>query len=275
MVISDRCEVEKAYAKLNLYLDVLSKREDGFHNIVGIFQTIDLCDLLEFQLIDNPFGIEIESNVPIEGQNLIEKAFEIICRHYEVDFGLKVKLTKKIPIGSGLGGGSSDAAATLRFLSRKLKIPKDEILLMAQKVGSDVPFLIDGGTALVEGRGERITHLEPITAYSVNLFCSKTAISTKSAYSMLTADDFDRGPKPIERLYDAYKNHDIESIRSFSYNVFQKTICSLYPEISTNLKSAWAENPIVAMMTGTGSCIFSVHNRGGEYTFNAGSWKVQ
>jgi len=269
MVISDRCEVERAYAKLNLYLDVLSRREDGFHNIVGIFQTIDLCDLLEFRLTDD-LGIEVESTVAIEGQNLIEKAFETVCRYYRVDFGLKVRLTKKIPIGSGLGGGSSDAAATLRFLSRKLKIPKDEIVFMAQKVGSDVPFLIDGGTALVEGRGERITHLEPLSGYTINLFCSKIKISTKDAYSMLTPDNFDRGPKPVEKLYDAYRTHDTQSIRSLSYNIFQKPICSLYPEISTNLNNAWTENPIVAMMTGTGSCIFAVHSQDGEYAFNAG-----
>lgn len=275
MVILNRVEIERAYAKVNLYLDVISKRDDGYHDIIGLFQTIDLCDLIEFHVTDKPGQIKIQSNVKIDGMNLIEKAFRIVSEYYRIDFGLEVKLFKKIPIGSGLGGGSSDAAATLRFLSKITNIPEDIIFQIAQRVGSDVPFLIKGGTALVKGRGEKITFLEPITDYTVNLFCPMINISTKMMYQKLTKEKYSKGPKPVEKLYEAYRNMNVETIRSFSYNVFQDIACIEYAEIKKNLDKAWKENPITAMMTGTGSCVFSVHGVGGKHKFIGGFSDIQ
>ncbi len=267
MVIFNAVETERAYGKVNLYLDVISKRNDGYHNIVGLFQTIDLCDVIEFRTTDRPGQVMIQSNVRIEGMNLIEKAFRICSEYYRIDFGMEVKLSKRIPIGSGLGGGSSDAAATLRFLSKIINIPQDTLFQIAAKVGSDVPFLLRGGTAIVEGKGESVTFLEPIKDYTVNLFCPKISISTKMMYQRLGQENYGRGPKPVERLYEAYKNMDAQMIRSFSYNVFQDIVCGEYPEIKENLDIAWRENPITALMTGTGSCVFSVHDIGGKHKF--------
>lgn len=275
MVILNRVEIERAYAKVNLYLDVISKRDDGYHDIIGLFQTIDLCDLIEFRVTDKPGQISIQSNAKIEGMNLIEKAFRIVSEYYRINFGLEVKLFKKIPIGSGLGGGSSDAAATLRFLSKITNIPEDIIFQIAQRVGSDVPFLIKGGTALVEGRGEKLTFLEPVTNYTVNLFCPMINISTKIMYQKLTKEKYDKGPKPVEKLYEAYRSMDVETIRSFSYNVFQDIACIEYAEIKKNLDKAWKENPITAMMTGTGSCVFSVYGVGGKHKFISGCSDIQ
>lgn len=270
MVILDCVETERAYAKVNLYLDVVSKRDDGYHNIVGLFQTIDLHDLIEFRTTDEAGQIKIQSDMKIEGTNLIEKAFRICSEYYRMDFGIEVKLFKRIPIGSGLGGGSSDAAATLRFLSKIIHIPQDILFQIAAKVGSDVPFLLKGGTAIVEGKGEKITFLESITNYTVNLFCPKINISTKMMYQKLSKERYGRGPKPVERLYEAYKNMDVDRIRSFSYNVFQDILCGEYPEIKRNLDMAWKENPIAALMTGTGSCVFSVHDTRGMHKFTNG-----
>ncbi len=258
---------EKAYAKLNLYLDVIAKRPDGYHDIVGLFQTIDLHDELSFFETEKAGEIAVECDVLIDGQNLVEKAYRTFCKYYPVDFGLKVILKKRIPIGSGLGGGSSDAAATLRFLARRLKIPIQDLLQIASEVGSDVPFLLFGGTAIVEGKGEMITPLEPISGYTVGLFCPSVSVSTALAYRMIKNEDFNRGPKPIEKLYEAYLARDLGAIRTLSYNVFQKLICDAYEEIGRALSKAWETNPIVAQLTGTGSCIFAIYERDGHYTF--------
>ncbi|WP_052465343.1 4-(cytidine 5'-diphospho)-2-C-methyl-D-erythritol kinase [Thermotoga profunda] len=275
MVILNYIETERAYAKVNLYLDILSKRADGYHDIVGLFQTIGLFDLIEFRIVDEPSQIRIYSNVKIEDTNLIEKAFKIVCQYYKIDFGLEVKLFKNIPIGSGLGGGSSDAAATLRFLSKVLDIPKDMIFQIATKVGSDVPFFLEGGTAIVEGKGEKITPLEPITNYTVNLYCPEISISTKAMYQKITKDMFDKGPKPVEKLYEAYRSMDVETIRFYSYNVFQDIVCAEYSEVKKNIDLAWKQNPITAMMSGTGSCVFGVHFKEGKYKFIANFSDVQ
>ncbi|MEN3007587.1 4-(cytidine 5'-diphospho)-2-C-methyl-D-erythritol kinase [Pseudothermotoga sp.] len=258
---------ERAYAKLNLYLDVVARRPDGYHDIVGLFQTISLHDELLFFEIEKTKGIIVECNVPIEGQNLVEKAYRVFNKYHPTDFGLKVVLKKRIPMGAGLGGGSSDAAATLRFLAKKLKVSNMDLLQIASEVGSDVPFLLFGGTAIVEGKGEKITPLKPITGYGVDLFCPNVSVSTALAYRMLKEEDFNRGPKPIEKLYEAYLKHDFEAIKALSYNIFQELVCNMYEEIKRTLLKAWTTNPIVAQLTGTGGCVFSVRESGGDHVF--------
>jgi len=258
---------EKAYAKLNLYLDVVGKRSDGYHDIVGLFQTIDMYDELFFIQTEDVGQIVVESNVPIEGQNLVERAFRKFKEFYPVDFGLKVVLKKRIPMGSGLGGASSDAAATLRFLAQRCGIPHSDILEIAAEVGSDVPFFLIGGTAIVEGKGEKVTPLPQISGYTVDLFCPGVSVSTAKAYSMLKETDFKKGPRPIERLYEAYVKHEHEVILRMSYNVFQTIVCEVYPEIKTALAQAWSTDPIVAQLTGTGCCVFALREHSGLYSF--------
>ncbi|AEH50529.1 4-(cytidine 5'-diphospho)-2-C-methyl-D-erythritol kinase [Pseudothermotoga thermarum] len=267
MVIHSFPVVEKAYAKVNLYLDVLRKREDGYHDIVGLFQTIDLHDVLIIHYLDKP-GISVESDVQIVGKNLVEKAYEVFSKYYKVDFGLHVILKKRIPIGGGLGGGSTDAAALLRFFSRIYHVPKDDLIQIASEVGSDVPFLLFGGTAIVEGKGEKITWLEPISGYAVNLHCPGVTVSTKEAYSMLSIELFAKGPKPVEHLYEAYLKRDFEKIKNMSYNIFENVVALHYPQIKQEIENAWNEKPIVAMLTGSGSCVFAVHDESiGMYKF--------
>lgn len=267
MVETGPCFSERAYAKLNLYLDVVGKRSDGYHDILGLFQTIDLYDELLFFRTEHAGEIVVECDVPITGENLVEKAYRKFFERFPIDFGLKVILKKRIPIGSGLGGGSSDAAATLRFLAKSTNVPPSELIEIAVQVGSDVPFFLFGGTAIVEGKGEKITPLRPITGYTVDLFCPGVSVSTAKAYSMLKEHDFCRGPKPVERLYEAYINHEHDVIARMSYNVFQTLVCSIHNEIDEALKTAWSTNPIVAQLTGTGSCVFAVRETHGRHRF--------
>ncbi|HBT38691.1 MAG: 4-diphosphocytidyl-2-C-methyl-D-erythritol kinase [Thermotoga sp. 50_1627] len=258
---------EKAHAKLNLYLDVVGKRPDGYHDIVGLFQTIELYDELFFIQTEKTGQIVVESNISITGENLVEKAYRTFRKFYPVDFGLRVILKKRIPVGSGLGGGSSDAAATLRFLAQTCRISHPDLLEIAAEVGSDVPFFLVGGTAIVEGKGEKITPLPRICGYTVDLFCPGVNVSTAKAYSMLKETDFKKGPGPIERLYEAYMKREHGVIRRMSYNVFQAIVCEVYPEIKTALAQAWSTDPIVAQLTGTGCCVFALHEQAGRYSF--------
>lgn len=152
--------VEHAYAKLNLTLEVIQKRADGYHDLATILQTVDLHDTLEFSEGD---GIEFEcSDASIGGDdNLVVRSAELLRKIAGDGRGARISLRKRIPVAAGLGGGSADAAATLRGLNRlwKLGLSENELIEIAAEVGSDVPFLISGGTALASGRGEKLERL--------------------------------------------------------------------------------------------------------------------
>ena len=155
--------VFKTYAKINLFLDVIGDRDDGYHNIVSLFQNISLYDLMNIEIIRS--GLKIESNVNIE-DNILDRVYENYCRKFgEPDVGFKIALTKHIPIGGGFGGGSSNAAAFIDFLCKTGGRDKSVRYKIASEIGSDVPFFLDGGTAFVKGRGEMIEKLNPIKGY--------------------------------------------------------------------------------------------------------------
>ena len=153
---------ERAYAKLNLTLEVIRKRDDGYHDLASIMQTVDLYDELEFSESE-----EIEFNCSdgalSSDDNLVVKAANALRETAEVQQGVKITLTKHIPVAAGLGGGSADAAATLRGLNRLwgLSLNEQQLIDVANRVGSDVPFLVSGGTAMVGGRGETLERLPP------------------------------------------------------------------------------------------------------------------
>ena len=152
--------VEQAYAKVNFTLEVIRKRDDGFHDLASIIQTVDLYDELQFTERD---GIEFEcSEVSLNGEeNLVVRAARALRDETGFAMGARIVLRKRIPVAGGLGGGSADAAATLRGLNRlwRLNLAEQDLVDIAAKVGSDVPFLVSGGTAFVSGRGERLDRL--------------------------------------------------------------------------------------------------------------------
>ncbi len=152
--------VERAHAKLNLTLEVVRKREDGYHDLASVIQTVDLYDTLEF-VEDDEITFQC-SDASIAGPgNLVVKAAEMLRQKAGVELGTSIKLTKRIPVSAGLGGGSADAAATLRGLNQlwRLNLTESELVDIGAQIGSDVPFLVAGGTAFVSGRGERMDRL--------------------------------------------------------------------------------------------------------------------
>ena len=152
--------VERAYAKLNLTLEVLGKRSDGYHNLASVIQTVDLYDTLEFTE-DDVITFECSDESIAGPGNLVVRAAEALRQEAGVERGARIKLTKQIPVSGGLGGGSADAAAALRGLNQlwRLNLTEDELVDIGARIGSDVPFLVNGGTAFVSGRGERIDQL--------------------------------------------------------------------------------------------------------------------
>jgi 4-diphosphocytidyl-2-C-methyl-D-erythritol kinase len=190
----------KAHAKLNLYLEVLGRREDGFHRLETVFQTIGLHDELEVSLGPAGTGIQLtcdDPSLPVDGRNLVWRAAAAFIegRRAEVG-GIVMRLRKRIPHGAGLGGGSSDAAAALRGLDRLLPGWHDEpgLLRLAAVLGSDVPFFLMGGTALGEERGEVLTPLPPLLPRPVTILMPAARLATPAVFKELS--DEERGPRP-------------------------------------------------------------------------------
>lgn len=189
---------ERAYAKLNLSLEVTGRREDGYHDIVSVMQLIELHDLLLFRQSD---GLQVECDDPelaAEGEgNLVWQAARLLQDTTGVRAGAQISLLKRIPMSAGMGGGSSDAAATLRGLARLwgLELSKDEMHYLATLLGSDVPFLLEGPTGLVEGRGEIVTPLSSMPFAWVVLVCPPYNVpnKTRRLYASLEQGDMRDG----------------------------------------------------------------------------------
>ena len=242
---------QSAYAKINLFLDVIGRREDGFHNIFSVMQSVSLCDEISITAKKSDISsITLRCNdddLSVGDDNLIMKAAKRYLEHNDIKAELDITLKKIIPIGAGLGGGSSDAAATLRALNNIFKAStKDELIEIASGLGSDVPFCLLGGRAICTGRGEKI---EPIKDYLFNnivVAIGKERVSTPAAYKALDEkySDFDYGCyKPIQ-----YSGQH--------YNIFESVIN--IAEID-NIKEIMTKNKAESsMMSGSGPSVFGI-----------------
>ncbi len=255
----------KAYCKVNLHLDVIGKRADGYHNIYTIFQSIDLYDEITADE-SNEFKINIDNkNIPLNNSNTLIKAYSIFKSQYKgkwQDFSINLK--KNIPIGSGLGGGSADGAAILRFLNEYYDNPfkKEQLMEFALDVGADVVFLVNGGTALGEGLGEKLTEISNKHLYKLNIVIvyPNIQVSTKWAYDNvkkhLTENKKTINIKNLNKSVKVF----ISSLKS-NNNVFEPLIFDFYPRIKDIKNKMLKLNPIIAMMTGTGSAVFGIFDK--------------
>jgi 4-diphosphocytidyl-2-C-methyl-D-erythritol kinase len=220
-----------APAKINLVLEVLGKRDDGYHEIRSLVQTIDLCDVLHFEPA-NELTFECTEASLQTSDNLVVQAAELLREISGYKKEAKIKLEKRIPWGVGLGGGSSDAAATLSALNRlwKLKLKVSTLMELAARLGSDVPFFMHGGVALIEGRGESVTPLAAsMPSWFVLLLPPLPRIlnKTKQLYSRLNARHFTAG----QFVYRAFKiwSQDSQLSPSLLFNVFDKVAFGAFP----------------------------------------------
>ena len=228
-----------APAKINLHLQVLDKRKDGFHNISSLFSLIDLHDTLIFKNNDNK--VELTESIPI-ADNIVLKAANLLKEEYSVNKGVKIHLSKSIPDQKGLGGGSSDAAATLIGLNVfwKLNISKDELLRLALKLGSDVPFFIYGKTAWAEGRGEILREFSYKDRFFLLAF-PDLKISTKVAFNSISI--------PVDHILSTEKHDPVEY-----FNSFESWVRETQPIMDkTFLK---LQSVGIPRLSGTGSAIF-------------------
>lgn len=253
---------EGAFAKLNLTLDVLDRRPDGYHNLSSVMQTISIRDDVELILNDSDRWSLIcdREDVPKDETNLAWCAAEVFFQTLggRPD-GLEIRLTKRIPSGAGLGGGSADAAAVLRALNRWREYPLSVYALceLGAQVGSDVPFCVLCGTALVEGRGERLTKLADAPEMFYVVCKPKLSFSTPELYRKLDETHVTRHPD-AQQMQSALLSGDLEAVGKALGNVFEEAVVLDNPEINYIKSIFMTYGAYGAQMTGSGSAVFGI-----------------
>jgi 4-diphosphocytidyl-2-C-methyl-D-erythritol kinase len=249
-----------APAKINWTLEVLGRRPDGFHAVKTILQTIDLSDSLELELESAPelTLAATGEGLPPPQENLTMRAARLLQERAGCNSGARMRLTKTIPVAAGLGGGSSDAAAALRGLDRlwSLVLPCERLAELAAEVGSDVPFFLRGGTALAEGRGERITPLPdaPRTAILVVVPPLSIPHKTQRMYSLLGTEDYSDG-SASDRFADALRQG--RPLReSDLYDVFASLAFRAFPELQTCRQALIQAGAEAVHLAGSGPALF-------------------
>jgi len=248
-----------APAKINLILEVLGKRDDGYHELRSLVQTVSLCDALSFKPAD---AISLECSEPSlqTSDNLAIRAAELLRQVSGCQKGARIKLQKRIPWGAGLGGGSSDAATTLVALNRfwELKLKTSELVELAARLGSDVPFFIQGGAALIEGRGERVTPLEAVApGWFVLLIppLPKMSNKTQRLYSCLDSSHFTDG-QLVDRAVTGWSKDKLIT-PSLLFNVFDSVAFDAFQ----GLKDYWERFEEVGAsdihLAGSGPALFA------------------
>lgn len=251
----------KAMAKINLGLDVLRKREDGYHELRMIMQTIRLYDRVHLTVTEAP-GIRVKTNLsflPVNEDNLVYRAAKLLMDEFSVKKGLFINLEKHIPVAAGLAGGSSDAAAVLVGVNRlfKLGLSQQELMDRGVKLGADVPYCILRGTALAEGIGEELTPLPAPPFCYVLIAKPKVHVSTKFVYGNLKAAELQEHPD-IDGQIAALQAGDLQSLAGLMGNVLETVTIPAYPvieEIKNEMKRMGAVN---AMMSGSGPTVFGL-----------------
>lgn len=258
--MGNECEI-KAYAKINLGLDIIGRREDGYHLLRMIMQNVGLADRLVFS--KNRSGeIRIRSNLtylPTGPKNLVFKAVEMIRNEYGISEGIDVRIEKKIPIAAGLAGGSSNAAAAIIAMDSLFGLGMDTERMcgLGVRIGADVPYCIVGGTALAEGIGEKLSALPAMPECQILLVKPPFGISTKEAYQAYDNKPAQTHPD-IDALIEALENKDLDGICNNLGNVLESVSCAEYPEldmIKDRMRELGAKN---ALMSGSGPTLFGI-----------------
>ena len=251
-----------APAKINLTLDVLSKRADGYHDLVSIMQTVSPSDTVNLRVgTGGPWKILCDAaNIPCDERNLAWKAAKVFCEALCWDpQGLEIEIRKEIPSEAGLAGGSADGAAVLRGLNQCVDTPLsvEELAELGAKIGSDVPFCVLGGTALCEGRGERMTALDVDSKLCYVLCKPDLAFSTPKLFRKLDESVVTRRPDH-EGMINALKKGDAQRVGQLLCNVFEEAVLTDYSEISVIKQMLLEHGACGAQMTGSGSVVFGV-----------------
>lgn len=259
-ITRDKIEIE-APAKINLFLEILNKREDDFHNINSLFQAVSLFDRLTFEIIDKPdIILEIKNgeNLPVDRDNLIVKTYHFLREKYDFKSGLQVTLEKNIPIAAGLAGGSADAAATILACNVlfDLELTNEGMAGLGLHIGSDLPFFFSSGQALVTGRGEHIEDTDFPLSYYLIIVKPDLSISTAESYASLKRD-LTNHKNPFKlgtyRTVDRY----VASLKGAA-NDFEEVHLLSYPEIDKIKNGLLLAGAVFTRMSGSGPCVFGI-----------------
>lgn len=256
-----------ARAKLNLFLRILAREEDGYHQLETLFCLLNLADDLVVER--RPSGVTLEVDGPDTGpaaENLAVRAAELVLEATGRRFGAHLRLTKRIPIRAGLGGGSSDAAAALEAVNALAghAIPRHELLQLAARLGSDVPYLLTGAPlALGWGRGERLLRLPALPVAPVLLLIPSVGVSTAEAYGWVAAARRSMGRRGAVAL-DLDSLGTWGSVGRMAGNDFESPVFGKHPEIRAAFEALVATTPLVCRMSGSGSALFAIYRSAAE-----------
>ena len=251
----------KALAKINLGLDVLGKREDGYHEVRMVMQTIHLYDRVEIKKTRSPH-IHVETNLyylPVNEDNLVYRAAKLMKDEFQIKEGVQIVLQKFIPVAAGLAGGSSDAAAVLVGMNRifNLGLKQNKLMELGLKIGADVPFCIMRGTALAEGIGEKLTALPPMPKCPVLIAKPAISVSTKAVYEGLKLYDGMEHPD-IDGVMEGIQQKDLKGVASHMGNILETVTIPMYPVIEDIKKLMLENGALNAMMSGSGPTVFGL-----------------
>ena len=250
----------KAYAKINLGLDVVRRLENGYHEVKMVMQAVGIYD--ELTLTRTEEGITVTTDkeeLPTDDNNLIYKAAKIMMETYHIEGGIHIHLKKNIPIAAGMAGGSTDAAATFKGINRlyDLDCTLEELMKLGVKVGADVPYCVLGGTALAEGIGEKLTSLNPAPDCYVLVAKPPINVSTKYVYEHLDAEGIEEHPD-IDGMVEAIWEESLQGILDRMGNVLENVTEKKYPviaELKNKMKELGALN---SLMSGSGPTVFGI-----------------
>ncbi|WP_035765294.1 4-(cytidine 5'-diphospho)-2-C-methyl-D-erythritol kinase [Butyrivibrio sp. NC2002] len=252
----------KAYAKINLGLDVLGREDNGYHIVKMIMQSIDLYDELSFSKRDDEEIVINSSNarIPTDHHNLIWKVADQLRTKFGIKEGVTISLTKNIPMAAGMAGGSTDAAATYKALNElwNLGMSKDDMCELGVKLGADIPYCIKGGTALSEGIGEKLTPIADMPGCHILIAKPKLDVSTAWAYQTLDASPIKEHPD-IDGMITALENKDLKGICDRLGNVLEPVTAGKYDVIEDIRQIMLSNGALGARMSGSGPTVFGIY----------------
>lgn len=254
----------KARAKINLGLDVVRKREDGYHEVRMIMQMINLYDRITLRRSTEP-GIRVTTNLPylpVNEDNLVYRAAKLLMEEFKITEGAEIELQKYIPVAAGMAGGSSDAAAVMVGVNRifHLGLTKKQLMERGVKIGADVPFCIMRGTALAEGIGEVLTPLPAMPHCSLVIAKPKIHVSTKFVYGNLKTSELKEHPD-IDGQVQALREGSLEQLVAKMGNVLETVTVPAYPVIDEIKRTMLKNDAMGAMMSGSGPTVFGIFER--------------
>jgi 4-diphosphocytidyl-2-C-methyl-D-erythritol kinase len=251
--------VLRTSAKVNLALEVLGKRGDGYHEIVTVLQAVDLFDRLKVEASDTLSLETDDPGLPTDDDNLVMRAARLLQRASGVQAGARIRLEKRIPVAAGLGGGSSDAAATLMGLCRlwSLRWTRARLQELAVELGMDVPFFLGPGRAVARGRGEQLVSLPSGGGYALVLVNPRTGLSTREVYGRVPSG-WHASPSGTERVIDALRARSVEKVAAALTNNLERVVEPVLPVIGRMKAALLAAGALGAIMSGSGPTVFGM-----------------